>query len=208
MNSGKKISETFALEALRAGDRAEYARLVEEYSGVVYRLAIKMLDNPQDAEDVLQETFIKVYRHLPDFDGRSSLSTWIYRIATNEALMLLRRRKHVTVSIDGPLENGEPEQEPLQIVDWCCLPEEELMSAEARLHLDRAIEHLSPSLRVVFLLRDIEGLSTAETAEVLDLSEAAVKTRLSRARLNLREQLTSYYGEQFARRQLSEGEQL
>jgi RNA polymerase sigma-70 factor (ECF subfamily) len=196
--------EAFSLPALRAGDRSEFARLVEAYSGVIYRLAIKMLENSQDAEDVLQDTFIKAYRALPSFDGRSSLSTWLYRIATNEALMLLRRRKHVSISLDDP-SDGEQEQEPLEIIDWCCLPENELLSAEARAHLDRAIERLPASLRVVFLLRDIEGLSTQETGEVLNLSETAVKTRLSRARLRLREQLTGYFGE-IARRKTAEAE--
>ena len=93
MDRDKKTTEDFSLEALRAGDRAEFARLVEAYSGVIYRLGMKMLDDPQDAEDVLQETFIKAFRHLGSFDGRSSLSTWLYRIATNEALMMIRRRK-------------------------------------------------------------------------------------------------------------------
>lgn len=190
--------EDFSLPALRAGDRAEFARLVEAYSGVIFRLAQKMLDNPQDAEDVLQETFIKAYRHLPGFDGRSRVSTWLYRIATNEALMLIRRRKQPALSIDDPYpstgENGD-NPEPLQIVDWCCLPEEEFMSDEARAALNQAVEELSPALRVVFLLRDIEGLSTQEAADVLNISEAAVKTRLSRARLQLREKLTGYFGE-------------
>ena len=157
-----------------------------------------MLGNEQDAEDVLQETFIKAYRHLKGFDGRSSLSTWLYRIATNEALMLLRRKKPVQVSVDETIETEEGEVEPLQIVDWCCIPEDELMSAEARIHLDRAIDKLPSSLRVVFILRDIQGLSTRETGEVLNLSETAVKTRLSRARLRLREELSSYYSERLA----------
>lgn len=202
MNEGITKKEDFDLDALRAGDRAEFARLVETYSGVIYRLAIKMLNNPQDAEDILQETFIKAFRHLHRFDGRSSLSTWLYRIATNEALMLLRRRKHVFVSIDQPLENNDQEQEPLQIVDWCCLPEDELMSAEARAYMNEAVEALPHSLRVVFLLRDIEGLSTRETAEVLDLSETAVKTRLSRARMRLRESLTEYHGDRMSQRSI------
>lgn len=202
MNDGEK----FSLEALRAGDRAEFARLVEAYSGVIYRLAVKMLENDQDAEDVLQETFIKAYRNLAGFDGRSSLSTWLYRIATNEALMLLRRRKQTPLSIDEPVETDEGAQEPVQIIDWCCMPEEELLSAEARRYLDGAIDKLPHSLRVVFLLRDIEGLSTQETAEVLNLSEMAVKTRLSRARLRLRELLTGYYGDKIARQQMAEGE--
>jgi RNA polymerase sigma-70 factor (ECF subfamily) len=187
--------EPFSLEALRQGDRGEFARLVETYSPMIYRLGLKMLDNPQDVEDMLQETFLKAYRHLRDFDGRSSLSTWLYRIATNEALMALRRKRPDTISFDEPLADQAESQEPLQIVDWCCMPEEELMSAEGRAHLDKAVESLPASLRVVFFLRDIEGLSTRETAEVLNLSEMAVKTRLSRARLQLRESLSAYFGE-------------
>ena len=199
MDSGKHSTENFNLEALRSGDRAEFAHLVESYSGYIYRLAVKMVEDSQDAEDILQETFIKAYRHLPDFDGRSSLSTWLYRIATNEALMLLRRRKHIPVSLDEPADVADQDSEPVQIVDWCCMPEEEMMTAEARVYMAKAIEALPHSLRVVFLLRDIEGLSTQETGEVLNLSETAVKTRLSRARLRLRELLTSYFGSQLAR---------
>lgn len=195
MNKTAESATELSLELLRNGDKSEFARMVEIHSGIVYRLALKMLDREQDAEDVLQETFIKAYGGLPNFDGRSSLSTWLYRIATNEALMILRKRKgkQVPVSIDEPLDLAEGEMEPLQIVDWCCMPEEELMSAEARQYLKEAVEELPESLKVVFLLRDIERLSTRETAEVLDLSETAVKTRLSRARLRLREDLTGYY---------------
>jgi RNA polymerase sigma-70 factor (ECF subfamily) len=191
--SSNKPNETFSLEALRSGDRAEFARMVEAYYAMIYRLSIKMVGNPQDAEDILQETFIKAYRHLKDFDGRSSLSTWLYRIATNEALMFLRRKRPEQVSIDESVETEEGEMEPVQIVDWCCMPEQELLSSEARMQLDLAIDELPVSLRVVFVLRDIEGLSTLETAEVLNLSENAVKTRLSRARLRLREELSGYY---------------
>jgi RNA polymerase sigma-70 factor (ECF subfamily) len=198
--SSKKVVEDFSLEALRRGDRAEFARLVETYSGLIYRLALKMLSHPQDAEDVLQETFLKAYKHLAGFDGRSSLSTWLYRIAANEALMILRRQKQTqsTISIDAPLENEDEEQEPVQIVDWSSLPEDELVSGEARAQLDRAVKNLPDSLRAVFLLRDIEGLSTQETGEALNLSETAVKTRLSRARFRLREMLSEYYQERLA----------
>lgn len=199
MNSGKQYAE-FSLDALRAGDRAEFARLVDRYYEMIYRLAIKMVNNPQDAEDILQETFIKAYRHLENFDGRSSISTWLYRIATNEALMFLRRHKPVMVSVDATMDRGEGEIEPVQIVDWSSLPEDELMSSEARVYLDKAVENLTPNLRVVFVLRDIQGLNTQETAEVLNLSETAVKTRLSRARLRLREELTGYYGEKVRER--------
>ncbi len=186
--------ESFSLEALRQGDRAEFARLVETYSPMIYRLGLKMLADPQDAEDILQETFIKAYEHLEDFDGRSSLSTWLYRIATNEALMHLRRKRPEAISFDQPAQNDDDLQEPLHIIDWCCLPEEEFMSAETRAQLEAAIEKLPPGLRLVFLLRDVAGLSTREAAEVLNLSEVAVKTRLSRARLRLREALTDYFG--------------
>ena len=200
MNQDGKKSEDFSLEALRAGDRAEFARLVESYSTHIYRLALKMLKDPQDAEDVLQETFMKAYKALGGFDGRSSLSTWLYRIAANEALMLIRKRKRVTVALeDEPDDDAEPLEAPVQIVDWCCLPESELMTGESRRMMDEAVQQLSPALRAVFLLRDVEGLSTLETAEALSLSEEAVKTRLSRARLRLRELLSEYYSDRLRR---------
>ena len=193
MNKDKEQT-TYSIEALRDGDRAEFAHIVEQYSPMIYRLGLKMLNNPQDAEDILQETFIKAYKHIHNFDGRSSVSTWLYRIATNEALMSLRKKHLDTVSYDTPTHYETEPQEPLQIVDWCCLPEDEYLTAEGRLRLDEAAERLPESLRIVFVLRDIEGLSTRETAEVLEISEMAVKTRLSRARLRLREDLSKYYG--------------
>lgn len=197
MSDRSSPSEDFSLDALRAGDRSEFAKLVDTYSGVIYRLGLKMLNNDQDAEDILQETFIKAYKALPRFDGRSSLSTWLYRIATNEALMLLRRRKRIELSIDQPFDQGDEDVEPMEIVDFCCLPEQELISTEARAHMDQAITDLPHSLRLVFLLREIEGLSTRETGEILDLSDTAVKTRLSRARLRLRQDLSHYFGERY-----------
>ncbi len=184
-----------SLEALRAGDRAEFARLVETYYTPIYRLALKMLAHEQDAEDVLQTTFLKAFQHIGNFEGRSSLSTWLYRIAANEALMLLRR-KRPEVSIDE--EPGEADGSlpmPEQFTDWCCLPEKEFTTAESKKQLDRAIQELPEKLRVVFLLRDIEGLSIKETGEALNLTETAVKTRLLRARLALRERLSSYFSE-------------
>ena len=191
-----RTEETFSLEALNNSDPAEYARVVEIYSGYIYRLALKMLHNPQDAEDVLQETFIKAYRALPKFNGHSKVSTWLYRIATNEALMFLRKKKPDFISVEMPHKNAPGEQKPLQLVDWCCIPEDELASDEARPHLDLSIEKLSFALRSVFILRDVEGLSIKETAEILEISESAIKIRLHRARMQLREYLTSYYHEQ------------
>lgn len=189
------LRDGFSLEALQNGDRNEFSRLVELYSGKLYRLGLKMLGNPQDAEDILQETFLKAFRNIKNFDGRASLSTWLYRIAINESLMHLRRKQPDTLSIEEPGPGDEEEQEPLQIVDWCCMPEQELMSGEVKKRLDEAVEELPAGLKAVFLLRDIEELSTLETAEVLSLSEAAVKTRLSRARMQLREKLSIYFGE-------------
>lgn len=183
------------MQALQSGDRAEFARMVDLYSAHIYRLALKMLGDPQDAEDVLQTTFLKALQSMGSFEGRSSLSTWLYRIAVNEALMSLRRQKP-TVSVAMDYESDEEDIEhPTQLTDWCCLPEEELLSAEAKRYLDLAVRRLPEKLRLVFLLRDVEGLSIKETAEALDLTETAVKTRLLRARLNLREQLSAYYGE-------------
>lgn len=191
IDAGTEIS----LEALQAGDRAEFARLVNAYSTQIYRLALKMLADEQDAEDVLQNTFMKALQSIKNFEGRSSLSTWLYRIAVNEALMSLRRHKP-TVSVAMDYEDDDDElSHPTQFSDWCCLPEEDLLSAESKKNLDKAIRRLPEKLRVVFILRDIEGLSIRETSEALDLTETAVKTRLLRARLNLREQLSSYFGE-------------
>jgi RNA polymerase sigma-70 factor (ECF subfamily) len=187
--------EGFSLELLHEGNHEEFSRVVETYSNKVYRLATKMLNNQLDAEDVLQETFIKAYRGIKTFDGRSKISTWLFRIATNEALMILRRKQPNLLSIDEPVETEEGEKEPIQIVDWCCLPENEYLSDETRVRLNAAVLTLPDNLRVVFLLRDISDLSTHEAAEVLGLSDTAVKTRLSRARLRLREELSGYFGE-------------
>lgn len=190
-------NKEFSLEALRAGDKAEFARLVEAYSTHIYRLALRMLANPQEAEDVLQTTFLKAFQHLKDFEGRSSISTWLYRIAANEALMLLRRRRPELPLEDEPEEGQLPR--PFQFADWARLPEGELLSGEAKKILDRAIQNLPEKLRVVFLLRDMENLSIKETSEALNLSETAVKTRLLRARLRLREQLSTYFAERLAK---------
>jgi RNA polymerase sigma-70 factor (ECF subfamily) len=190
-----------SLEALRAGDREEFSRLVDAYSGSIYRLALKMLGIPSDAEDVLQNTFMKAFQHLKDFEGRSSLSTWLYRIASNEALMLLRKqRPEITLSDAAPEDNNDGDYFPAQFIDWRNLPEDEFLSSESQAAMNSAVQHLPENQRIVFILRDIEGLSIQETGEVLTLSAAAVKTRLLRARLRLREELSMYYGERLKRR--------
>lgn len=188
-----------SLEALIAGDRAEFARMVDRYSTPIYRLGLRMLGNPQDAEDVLQNTFLNALTHLPAFEGRSSLSTWLYRIAANEALMLLRRKKPEVNLEDVEADESAEDLKPAHFVDWSALPEEELLSGEGKSFLDQAIQNLPESMRIVFLLRDIEGLSIKETADALNLTETNVKTRLLRARMFLREKLSAYYGEHFIR---------
>ncbi len=187
--------ESVSLEALQRGDREAFAALVEAYSPQVYRLALRMLRDPQEAEDVLQETFLNAFRAIGRFEGRSSLATWLYRIAANQALMRLRRKEPALVSVDEPIDNGEKAPIPRELFDWCCLPEEEFMTAEVQEQLDRAIHGLSPALKAVFVLRDLEGLSTLEAAAALEITEAAVKTRLLRARLQLRETLSGYFTE-------------
>ncbi len=183
-----------SIEALRTGDREAFARFVDETSAHIYRVALKILGNEQDAEDVLQETYLKAFRSLRDFEGRSSLSTWIYRIAVNEALMVIRRRKVQTVSLDDSYDEEEPVSEGMMITDWCCLPESDLLTAEAQGFMDQAIQKLPMNLRIVFIMRDLEGLSIQETAEALGVSEGVVKTRLLRATLRLRQELSVYYG--------------
>jgi RNA polymerase sigma-70 factor, ECF subfamily len=189
------VANDLNLEKLRGGDRDEFARLVLATSAQIYRLGMKMLNDPQDAEDVLQETYLKALKALPAFEGRASLTTWLYRIAVNEALMLIRRRKPEAAIEEEPdaEEDGELSA-PVQIADFSHMPEQEFLSAESRRFLNSAIQELSPGLRAVFVLRDVQGLSIKETAEALNLTETNVKIRLLRARLKLREGLTAYYG--------------
>lgn len=182
--------ESIDLVALRKRDSAAFRQLVDRYSPRIYNLALKMLGNPDLAEDILQETFVSAYRAIDRFEGRSHVSTWLYRIAHNAVLMHLRKEK------------GQPEVRSLEDqVDldrltstgqWEEAPERRLLQHELHQQMDEALQNLSDALREVFILRDIDGLSTAETAEVLDLSETAVKSRLHRARLALRKQLMPY----------------
>lgn len=181
------------LDALQAGDKEAFAQVVELYADKLYNLALKVMGDPFEAEDVLQEAFISAYKAIDSFEGRSRLGTWLYRITYNAAMMRLRKKRPDTVSIDKPVRLDGGDTVPRQFFDWCCLPERDLMSAEARSYMEDAIQMLSDTLRPVFVLRDIEGLSTAETADVLEISESAVKSRLHRARLFLRERLSEYF---------------
>lgn len=194
--------ETLNLEALRKKDKRAFALLVDQNSDHIYRLALRLTGDPQDAEDVVQETFIKAFNNLDKFEGRSKVSTWLYRIATNEALMMIRKRKDGITHIDEGIETDEGETMPIQIVDWCCLPEKEIMTDETRQMLNQAAMQLSSANRAAFLLRDVEGLSTQDAAAALDISESALKVRLMRARMELREQLSEYFANRMAEEDL------
>ena len=189
-----QVDPEAALVALaKEGDEAAFTTLVNRYSGKIFRLAQHITQNQEDAEDVLQEAFLKAYTHLSSFAGNSKFYTWIVRIAVNESLMKLRKRKSdKLVSLDEPVDTGE-EEVVREVAVWEQTPETKFTQTELRGILDGAVEELDPIYRAVFLLRDVEELSTEETAEALDLSVPAVKSRLLRARLQLREKLTRQF---------------
>jgi RNA polymerase sigma-70 factor (ECF subfamily) len=187
------IDEAALVAQSREGDTRAFGELVGRYEGKIFRLAQHVTQNREDAEDVLQETFMKAYEHLDQFQGNSKFYTWIVRIAVNQALMKLRRRKtDKSVSLDETIDTGE-DTIVREIAAWDEDPEQRFSREELGDILDNAIQSLEPPYRSVFVLRDIEDLSTEETAEALDLSVPAVKSRLLRARLQLREKLTRYF---------------
>jgi RNA polymerase sigma-70 factor, ECF subfamily len=182
--------ETTLVSQAREGDDRAFAELVRRYEGKIFRLAQHITQNREDAEDVLQETFLKSYEHLDQFQGQSKFYTWIVRIAVNQALMKLRRRKtDKSVSLDEGIDTGE-DTVTREIAAWDEDPEQRFSREELGELLDSAIQSLAPPYRSVFVLRDIDELSTEETADALGLSVPAVKSRLLRARLQLREKLT------------------
>lgn len=184
------------LIALRARSPEAFRHVFEMYSDRMYRLAAGMLGNEDEAEDVVQDVFLRFFEKLDDFQGRSQVGTWLYRAAHNASVDRLRRRRPVLALSDEPEgEDDTPLPAPLILADWSIAPEALLDDAEAQSQLEAAILALPESLRAVFLLRDIEGLSTAETAHILDISLSAAKVRLHRARLQLREQLSEYFSE-------------
>jgi RNA polymerase sigma-70 factor (ECF subfamily) len=177
-------------------DERAFGELVTRYESKVYSLAMKMLRNPEDAEDVLQDTFLRAYRGIKSFKGNSTFSTWVYRITANSALMRLRKKQLPQVSI----EDSDERETPISIADWAPGPVEQLLNQEMQRVMDEAIEALPPEFRQVFILRDVEELSNADVAEILDLSVAAVKSRLHRARLKVRNRLAQYFSETKAQR--------
>jgi RNA polymerase sigma-70 factor, ECF subfamily len=185
--------ESVLVSQSREGDTRAFGELVRRYEGKIFRLAQHVTQNREDAEDVLQETFMKAYEHLDQFKGDSKFYTWIVRIAVNQALMKLRRRKtDKSVSLDEQIDTGE-DTLVREIAAWGEDPEQRFSREELGEILDSAIQSLEPPYRSVFVLRDIDELSTEETAEALGLSVPAVKSRLLRARLQLREKLTRFF---------------
>ena len=188
------------LARIRAGDKSACDECVRRHAPGVYRLALRMMRNEAEAEDVMQETFLNAFKGIDRFDGRAGLRTWLYRIAYNAALTRLLRTRPEFVSVD---EAGEPQGStplPKEFLDWSSLPEREVERSELRAELENAIRELPEKMRVVFVMRELEELSTGETAEALGVAEETVKTRLHRARMRLRERLSSYFaaGDQVA----------
>jgi RNA polymerase sigma-70 factor (ECF subfamily) len=185
-------NEAVLVAAAKRGDLTAFDALVQRYEGRVYRLTYNVTQNREDAEDSTQDAFLKAYQHLADFQGQSRFYTWLVRIAVNEALMKLRRRRPGVVSLDAAIET-EGDMMPREIEDWGPKPDKRFEQTEMQEILARTIAELDPPYRVVFQLRDIEELSTEETADLLGLSVPAVKSRLLRARLKLRHTLDRYF---------------
>ena len=186
-------SELALVQAAKKGDLEAFSELVRRYDRNIFRIAQHITHNEEDAQDVVQDAFLKAYQNLEQFQGNSKFYTWLVRIAVNEALMRLRKRRNDrTVSLDEDVET-EDGSIPREVADWSPNPEQLYGTSELCDILKKTIQGLSPGFRTVFVLRDVEGMSTEETAEMLGLSVPAVKSRLLRARLQLRERLSKYF---------------
>jgi RNA polymerase sigma-70 factor, ECF subfamily len=191
--TGDTSEELALVQAAKGGDIAAFEQLIKKYDRNVFRIAQHITQNREDAEDVVQDAFLKAYQNLKQFQGNSKFYTWLVRIAVNEALMKLRKRKtSKTVSMDEDVET-EDGSVPREVADWSPNPEQLFGQSELSDILAKTIQGLPTGFRTVFVLRDVEGLSTEETAETLGLSVPAVKSRLLRARLQLRERLSRYF---------------
>ena len=180
----------------QAKDYAAFEQLLDRYEDKIFRLAYRFVRNESEAKEILQDTFLTIWRKLDTFKGDSQFSSWLYRVAANTALMRLRsQRRHPEVSTEdlpiGYLDNYG--QLPPAIDNWAKRPDEELASDELRRHIQASVDALPEIYRTVFLIRDVEGLSTEETADVLQISVPTVKTRLHRARIALRDAITAYF---------------
>src|SRR5215472_8835147 len=188
-------NEAALVAEAQAGNANAFAALMGQYESHVYRLALNITHNPQDAADALQDAFLKAYTHLGEFRGDSRFSTWLVRIATNEALTKIRQRRPEgqVSSAEWTIRAEEEVPRPREIKDDNDNPEERYSKTELLEIVSEAIESLDVSLRMVFVLRDIQSFSTEDTARLLGLSDAAVKTRLMRARLKLRQRLNGWF---------------
>ena len=190
----RDLDDAALVERAQAGESTSFDELVRRYEGKVFQLTRRILNDADEAEDALQETFLSAYRGLPRFKREARFSTWIFRIATNAALMRLRKRRPDVISLDQPKQvDGEGETVPLDLPDWTATPDQELADQETKAAMDEAIAALPPDLAAVFLLRDVEGMSNEEAAEATGLSLAAAKSRLHRARLFLRDRLHRHF---------------
>lgn len=179
------------VEASLGGDMAAFDELVRRYDCKLLRIAQQMTRNLDDAQEAVQESFLKAYQKLDQFRGNSKFSTWLIRITLNEAFMKLRKRRVTELALQH--EGSDGDSLPLDLADWSPNPEQLCSRKELDEILRGALESLPPSLRIVFILRDVEELSIKETACALDLHPAAVKARHFRARLQLREKLTRHF---------------
>jgi RNA polymerase sigma-70 factor (ECF subfamily) len=191
------LSDEELIKRAKKGDERAYTQLVRRYESLVYSFAFKVCRDEQKASETWQDTFVNVFRKLHQFDGRSKFTTWLYSIVTNSCRMKRRQRKldKASVSIESPRESDDdPDHEPSvqTIPSWKETPLDSVMDKELRTLLDEAIQRLPYDYRVVFVLRDVEGMSAEETGKILKLTVPAVKSRLRRARVFLREQLNPY----------------
>ena len=190
-NASRIDDEAALVAAARGGETNCFDTLMKRYERRIYRLAKAIAKNESDAEEVTQEAFFRAFEHIEDFKGESRFLTWLVRITINEALLQLRKRRSGRVSLDDPIAT-EDGYVPREVEDLGPTPEERYLQNELAQILSGAISELNPRLRVVFQLRDVESLSTEETATLLGISISAVKTRLLRARLALREKLNPF----------------
>ena len=191
-SSVAREDEHLLVAAAKKGDTAAFEELVTRYEDKIFRLTKNITGNHEDAEDAMQDAFLKAFSHLQDFHGDSRFYTWLVRIAANESLMRLRKRRPNQFSLDESVE-GETDLMPRELEDWEPSPEQRYAQAELQEILAEIIETLDPEFRIVLVLRDLEELSTQETAEALGMSVSAVKSRLLRARLKLREKLNRHF---------------
>jgi RNA polymerase sigma-70 factor, ECF subfamily len=188
-----EMDERELVAQAQAGSTIAFERLVGKYERRIFRLAQNITRNREDAEDVMQNALVKAFRNLSMFRGDSRFYTWLVRITVNEALMGIRRRRWNVTSIDDTGESDDMIRRD-EIEDWGPSPEQCYSQTELRSILANTIQALGPGYRIVFQLRDVENLSTSETAQALSISSTAVKSRLRRARLQLRRSLNRYFG--------------